>query len=117
MSIGDLITAIFRRSGLSIKEFAKRAQWSAAHVSHVINGDAPGSLKMLEDCLSVKAGDLSGNIEDYLMLPPLKETEKLEKELLKIYRALSPQHRSDLLYVARSYLGGGRGDHRQPAKP
>ncbi len=60
-----LIKELWKRSGLSVKDYAEQLNYSTAHVSHVLNDAQPGGLKMLLACLDHAGLD----IQDCLFLP------------------------------------------------
>lgn len=81
-----------------MKEFAEAAEISTPHLSHVINGGEPGSLKTLRDCLRAMEID----IEACLIIPPQGDDEKRERYLVERYRVLIPKDKTTIIGLAES---------------
>ena len=95
-----MIKALYRRSGLGVKDYAEAVMYSTPQVSNIINDKEPGSLKALLACLAHAKID----IQECLDLPEQHAETKDEKQLVRTFRALETSRKKTLLDVATAML-------------
>ncbi len=101
MKYAEIIKGLRIRSGLGVKDYAEHVGMSVAHISNVVNGAQPGSLKMLRDCLRADGKD----IEDCLGLPPDSITHEYERKILDLIHLITDEQKASLQNLLLAFVG------------
>jgi transcriptional regulator with XRE-family HTH domain len=72
---GERLKEIRKKSGLSLREFAKRINFSPSYVSHIENGEKRGSIDFYHKCASVLGVSIGDFLDDKITVP-----DELKKE-------------------------------------
>lgn len=72
---GKRLKEIRKKSGLGLREFAKRISFSPSYVSHIENGEKRGSIDFFNKCASVLGVSTGDFLDDKIQVP-----EELKKE-------------------------------------
>ena len=107
-SYADKIKELFRRSGLSVSEYAEAIDFHVNSISLVLNDKQPGSRKMLEAAL-----DHAGMTLEDLELPEADASTDQEKALLRYFRRLNEENRNSILSLLKGWLGTIQAARRQ----
>ena len=105
MTYSEIIKELWKRSGLSVNDYADTVKYSRTHISTILNDKQPGSWKALEACLRHAGID----VQDCLAMPAKEPSAKEEKEALRLFQSLTGSKRDHALEYLRIVSG------RQPA--
>lgn len=111
MSYAELIKELHRRSGMQINEYAEAIDISVAHLSNILNNKQAGSRKILEDALAYAGMSLES-----LCLPEADPATQQEKDVLRLFRALSDERRELACALLRQLFVAQKTEKRRPHK-
>lgn len=100
MSYADLIKELFEKSGLQVNDYAAAAGISITHMSKILNGSAPGSVKILEAC----ARHANIDLQDYLVFPDPQNLTRKHAVLIKHLTELLGLTGSDVPEIVRTAI-------------
>lgn len=75
---GERLKALRLKSGLSLREFAKRIKFSPSYVSHIENGEKRGSIDFFEKCAQVLGVSVGDFLESKIEVPDNLKKEGVE---------------------------------------
>ncbi len=111
MTYAELIEHFWRASGLSIKEYAQRINYSPNQLSLVLNGHQDGSLKLVTQCVK----DAGMDMQDLLSVPASADTAE-EKKAMRAFKSLAGEHRDTALKVLGSLADLQAAQEKQRSK-